>query len=109
MLKLHKFSEEYIDADMTVCKKEFDNALLYHCRFKDLRNVTIKNCDMNQSEILSDRIEDLVGFCATFSCKHFNNVKLSELVFDIFLMLLVQTKGNDLKRLKLLEIVGKER
>jgi len=110
MFKLHKFDETHVDEDLTkICNKEYKNALLFNCKFKDLRNVTFKDCDMNQSRILSDRIEELLGFTATFSCKHFHNVELSELVFDLFIMLLIQSKGNDEKRSKLKEILGQEK
>ena len=106
---LRVFTEQHIDEDLTAIDRDFDNALLVNCKFKNLRGLTFKNCDLNYSEFLTDRIEDLLGFTLTLDCNSFQNVTLSETIFDVLLLLLFKTKGNDTKRRKLLEVIGKEK
>jgi hypothetical protein len=106
---LRAFAEQHIDEDLTNADRDFDNALLFNCKFDNLRGRTFKNCDLNRSEFLTDRIEDLLGFTITLDCHSFGNVTLSETIFDAILLLLYKTRGNDSKRRKLLEIIGKEK
>lgn len=106
---LHKFSEKHIDEDLSMSATDYDNALLFHCKFKNLRGLTFKNCDLNQSEVLTDNVADVLGFTATLGCHTFTGVTLSETVFDLLVLLLYTTKGNDSKRRKLLNIVGADR
>lgn len=44
----------------------------------------------------------------TLDCKSFNNVAYSEMLFDLFLCLATMTKGNDEKREKLKDVVGRK-
>lgn len=105
---LHKFSDMFIDKDFVNVTQDFDNALLYNCIWHKLNGVTLKNCDLNHSKIPIQKIEDILNFTVTLNCKSFNNVELSELVFNLFLILLYKTKGNDTKRRKILELIGTE-
>lgn len=107
--KLHQFSEEYIDKDLTTLREFYDNVLFFGCHFRKLSGVTMRDCELNRSKIEPDTIRDLQNFTVTLSCKSFNNVVLNELAFDTLLLLLSKTAGNAEKRKKLLEIVGKDR
>jgi len=106
---LRKFSETHIDKDLTETATDFENALLFNCKFRDLRGKSFINCDLNHSEFLTDRVEDLLNFSLTLNCHSFRNVVLSETIFDLLLLLLFITKGNDSKRKKLLSVVGADR
>ena len=106
---LRAFAEQHIDEDLTKTTADFDNALLFNCKFDNLRGRTFKNCDLNHSEFLTDKLEDLLDFTLTLNCGSFENVRLSEMVFDVLLLLIYKTKGNDSKRRKLLNVIGKEK
>src|SRR5688572_15795923 len=106
---LRTFSEKHIDENLEETATSYDNALLFNCKFRDLRGKSFINCDLNHSEFLTDRVEDLLNFSLTLNCHSFRNVVLSETIFDLLLLLLFITKGNDSKRKKLLQIVGSER
>lgn len=43
------------------------------------------------------------------NCHSVRNVEFSELLFDMFCVIVAKSKGNDAKREKLLDIVGKEK
>jgi hypothetical protein len=64
---------------------------------------------MNGSKLLTDKIEDALGLTATLDCHSFDNVELSPLLFDLFLVLLLKTKGNETKRRKLIQVIGEDR
>jgi len=106
---LRAFAEQHIDEDLTKTTADFDNALLFNCKFDNLRGRTFKNCDLNHSEFLTDKLEDLLDFTLTLNCGSFENVRLSEMVFDVLLLLIYKTKGNDSKRKKILSVVGTAR
>jgi len=103
---LRHFTEQHIDEDLTKTATSYENALLFNCKFKDLRGKSFINCDLNQSQFLTDTVADLLGFSITLDCHSFENVELSELIFNLILLLLYKTKGNDKKRKMLLAIVG---
>lgn len=106
---LRQFKETHIDEDLTQTATDYDNALLFGCLFDDLRGRTFKNCDMNRSRVLTGDVQKLLGFTVTLDCHSFKNVELSETVFDVLLLLLFSTKGNDSKRRKLLRVIGRDR
>ena len=105
---LREFSQQHINEDLTETVSDYDNALLFGCKFRKLRGRTFKNCDLNYSEFVTDNIKELLGFTLTLSCHSFKNVRLSPLVFNLLILLLLQTLGNDTKRRKLLSVIGKK-
>jgi len=110
MLVLHKFDDEYIDQDLSSkLLGEFTNTLFYNCIFDNLTDVKLIRCELNRSKIKTNTLENCRNVSVTLDCKTFANVELSEFLFDYILLLLAKSKGNDTKRRKLLEIVGKEK
>lgn len=108
--RLHKFNASFIDKDFSGTPAgQHDNELFFNCTFDDVRNATFKNCTMNNSKLLVNRLEDALGLTATLDCKSFHGLELSPLLFDLMVVLLLKTKGNVEKRKKLLEVLGKER
>jgi hypothetical protein len=106
---LHSFAALHMDKDYTNETGVHDNELFFNCKFKKLNGLTLKDCDLNRSEFITDDIRDALGFTLTLNCMSFNHVQYSELLFDLLLLLLSKTKGNDEKREKLLDVVGRER
>jgi hypothetical protein len=107
--KVHEFSSITIDSDGQGVSGLHDNELFFNCVFKKLNGLTLKNCDLNGSKFITDDLRDALGFTLTLDCHSFSNVEYSELLFDLFLLMAYKSKGNDVKREKLLDVVGKER
>lgn len=107
---MRDFNADYIDKDFTeFCPTINENVLYYNCKFKDIHNVTFKDCVMTQSELVAENIREVLGVTITLDCNSFRNVKLPEFVLDLFLLLLTKTRGNSKKRKQILDIVGKEK
>ncbi len=109
MDRLRNFSEEHIREDCTNITGRHSNGLFYGCRFDKLNGLTLEDCDLNASSFETSKVRDALGFTMTLSCFSFRGVCFSELLFDLFLCLAYMTVGNDLKREKLLDVVGRER
>lgn len=103
------FSEIHIDEDCRGVKGLHDNALFFNCKFNKLNELTLKNCDLNQSSFEVESIKDALGFTVTLDCFSFNGVKLSPELFDLYLLLLCQTKGNEDKVEAVKSIIGKDK
>ena len=106
---LRHFDEVHIDDDCTEFTGEHKNKLFYNCTFDNLNNLTLQNCDLNGSQFLTDDIRKALGFTVTMNCLSFSNVKLSPLLFDLLLLMLMKTTGNDDKREKLKDVVGRSK
>ncbi len=104
-----QFSEINIDKDCREVTGFHDNALFFNCKFNKINGLTLKNCDLNQSEFDITNIKDALGFTVTMDCFSFNGVKISPELFDLYLLLLCQTEGNDAKREAVKTIIGKEK
>jgi hypothetical protein len=109
MESLRKWNAVYYQKTFDSLSGEHSNELFSECVFDQVNNLTLKNCVLAGSEVVTDRIEDALGLTVTLDCNTFNKVKLSELMFDMMLILLFKTSGNTEKRLKLLDVVGKDR
>lgn len=107
---LGEYKAYHIDEDLTSGALGVrENELFFNCTLKDLRNTTLKNCNMQHSRVLTDDPKDALGLTVTLDCKTFQDVELSPMVFDLLLVLLLKTKGNLERRKKLLDLVGKDR
>jgi hypothetical protein len=104
--KLRDFSSVRIEEDCKGLEGHHENELFYGCSFKDLRGLTLKDCDLNQSKFETDRLAEAKGFTLTLDCHSFRGVQYSPLLFDLMLYLLSNTEGNDEKRQKLRELLG---
>jgi hypothetical protein len=103
------FSEVHIDEDCRGVTGFHDNALFFNCKFNNLKGLTLKNCDLNQSSFEVDNIKDALGFTVTLDCFSFNGVKLSPELFDLYLLMLCMTENNDEKREAVKQVIGKEK
>jgi hypothetical protein len=104
------FRATHIDEDLKgVSIGSRENELFFNCELKDLRGVTLKNCVLTNSRVLTDRVEDALGLTVTLDCHTFEDLELSPLMFDLLLVLLLKTKGNEEKRRKLVEVIGRRR
>jgi hypothetical protein len=108
-MSLHRFNKEHIDEDCENLTGRFQNELFFNCRFKKLSNLVLENCELNRSEFSTDSVRDALGLTMTLSCKSFRGVYLSPMLFDLYLLLAYMTCGNDLKREKLLDVIGRPR
>lgn len=107
---LRDFNRTTLDADLSNGPVGFrENELFFNCTFKNVRGATFKNCDLNGSKFLTDKLEDALGLTMTFDCHSVDNVEFSPLMFDLLLVLLLKSKGNNEKRKQLIDIIGKER
>lgn len=99
----------FIDRDCSDLAGIYEEKLFFNCIFKKLNGLTLKNCDLNKSKFITDKIEDALGLTLTLTCLSFNDVELSPLVFDLILCLLLKTAGNTDKRRKIAAVLGKDR
>lgn len=106
---VRQFSERHIDEDCEGITGHHENGLFFNCTFRKLSGLTLKDCDLNGSAFLTDRLRDALGFTLTLNCHSFDNVEYSPLLFDLFLLMAYKSKGNDDKREKLLDVIGRER
>lgn len=105
---LRNFEHTHIDEDCQGISGHHENELFFNCKFNKVNGLTLKNCDLNNSTFNTESINDALGLTVTLDCHSFSNVTLSPLMFDLLLMLLTKTKGNDAKRRALIDVVGKE-
>jgi hypothetical protein len=106
---LRDFDEVHIEQDCQELTGTHENGLFFGCVFDRLTGLTLKDCDLNRSQFLTSKVRDALGFTLTLDCNSFSGVEYSPLLFDLFLCLATLTKGNDAKREKLLDVVGRER
>ena len=99
----------HIDEDCKAVTGEHDNGLFFNCKFDNLNGLTLRNCDLNQSQFVTTDIRKAMGFTVTMNCFSFGGVELSPQLFDLYLLLLCQTRGNDEKREQLLDIIGRDK
>lgn len=105
-----KWSEVHIDEDVVGLTGFHENALFHNCTFRNLRGVTLKDCVLAHSTFTTTKLDEAMGFTFTVgNCNTFRNVAYSEYLFDLFLIMMIQTKGNTEKRKKLIEIVGRDK
>lgn len=97
-----------IDRDLTEIEDgtEINDTILYRCVFDNLRNVTLKNCDLNGSKFVTTRASKALRFTLTLNCGSFDNVEYSETLLKLFLYLLTRTKSNDGLRAKIAAILS---
>ncbi len=107
--KLRDFKATHIDENLEGISGLHENELFHNCTFKKLRGLTLKDCVLSKSKFTTDDIRDALGFTLTLDCLSFHRVEFSELLFDLFLVLAIKSKGNDEKRKKLVDVIGKER
>lgn len=109
---LRDFADQHIDKDYTAQRFTgfHENELFFNCTFKDVRGVTFKDCDLNHSRFLAERPEEVLGVTVTLGdCNTFDNVEFSPFLFDLYLVMLLKSKGNDAKRKALVSLIGKDR
>lgn len=104
-----QFSKIHIDEDCNGISGCHDNALFFNCKFGNIKGLTLKNCDLNQSTFDVKTFKDALGVTITLDCFSFNGVKLSPELFEMYLLLLCMTEGNDEKREAVKSIIGKEK
>ena len=96
----------FIDENCGDKTGEFEGAVFHNCSFKHLNGLTLKKCDLSNSRFETDSIRDALDFTMTLNCLSFKGVEYSETLFDLLLCLMVQSKGNDEKRRKLVAVLG---
>lgn len=106
---LRHFNQTHIDEDCRDITGSHYNELFFNCAFDKLNGLVLQDCDLNQSQFLTSKVEDALGFTLTLNCHSFKDVTLSPLLFDLMLILLVMSKSNDAKREALLDVIGRRR
>jgi hypothetical protein len=109
-LESRNFSESHIDEDLSELTGFHEGALFYNCKFRNLRGLTLKDCVLSQSSFTTDKLEEAMGFTFTVgNCNTFRDVEYSEYLFDLLLIMMIQTAGNTEKRKKLIDVVGRKK
>lgn len=107
---LPKFTESHIEEDVSELSGFHERALFYNCKFRNLRGLTLKDCVLSKSSFTTEKLEEAMGFCFTVGdCGTFRDVEYSEYLFDLMLIMMIQTAGNTEKRKKLIDIVGRDK
>lgn len=106
---MREFSDKHIDEDCRGMSGTHENELFFNCVFDRLQNLSLINCDLNQSKFKTSSIKDAMGFAMTLDCFSFRGVEYSPILFDLLLLLMTLTTGNDEKRRQIVEILGKDR
>jgi hypothetical protein len=110
MEPLRKYNAEHQDENCETTKGFHENELFWNCTFKELNGLTLKDCVLRNSRFFTEKLEDALGFTFTVGdCHTFEDVEYSEFLFDLFLVMLLKTKGNTEKRRKILDMVGHDR
>src|SRR5574343_302204 len=105
-----QFSEINISADCLNFSDVYkENGLFFDCIFEDLNNASLVRCDLNKSKIKPRTLKDILNVTVTLNCHTFKGVELNELCFDSILTLLCLTEGNELKKQKLISIIGEKK
>lgn len=106
---LRQFSELHIDEDCRDLTGQHENGLFFNCKFEKLNGLTLKDCDLNRSQFVTETLRDALGLTLTLDCFSFKGVELSPLLFDLLLLMLHISAGNDEKRERLLDVIGQHR
>lgn len=106
---MKNFDARYVDIENLQLYGRYENTLIFNCSIHNLENVQLLNCDLNYSKLLIDNIINLRNFSCTMNCGTFENVELSPLIFDLILMLLIKSRGNEQRRKRLFRMLGVER
>lgn len=105
---LRNWNATHIEENCESLQGLHDNELFWNCTLNNLKGVTLKNCVLKGSQVTTKDLKDALGFTLTVGdCGSFRDVKYSEELFDLFLVLMITTSGNTEKRRKLLDVVGK--
>jgi len=106
----HKFDGEFIDQDLRgKLKGRYKNYLFFNCIFGDISNVELIDCVLNRCKFTTDSLEKCRHVAITMECATFHGVELSEFLFDLIIVLLTKSTGNDSKRRKLISVIGKDK
>lgn len=109
MDKLRNFSETHIGEDCSTLSGVHENGLFFDCTFCNLNGLSLKDCVLDRSKFKTEKLGDALGLTLSLNCHSFRDVEFSPLLFDLFMMLAYMSKGNDEKREKLLDVVGRDR
>jgi len=102
--------EAYSHQVFTEVPPDADGAIFYDCTFHKLSGAMLKNCTLHSSTFAMTKPEDIIGLTVTMDCNSFKEVELSPEVFDLLLLLLCRSKGNNKKRMAIIEnVVGHDR
>jgi hypothetical protein len=99
----------HIDEDCRSLKGHHTGDVFANCTFEDLNGLTLERCDLSRSKFVTSKLKDALNFTLTLNCLSFNQVEMSELLFDLLLCMLLKTKGNTEKRRKLVDVIGEQR
>jgi hypothetical protein len=104
------YKEQHIREVFDDVPKPANRATFYNCTFNKLNGAVLKDCVLQGSKLAMTKPEDIIGLTLTMDCNTFRDVELSPEVFDLMLLLLCRTKGNNAKRLAIIEkVVGHDR
>ncbi len=106
---LREFNQVHIDEDCRGLSGTHTNELFFNCVFDKLSGLNLVDCDLNESKFKTSSIQDALGFSMTLDCFSFKGVEYSPLLFDLLVVLMSLTHGNDEKRRKLVDVIGPEK
>jgi hypothetical protein len=102
--------ETYSHQTFTEVPPDAEGAIFYDCTFLKLNGGSLKNCVLHSSTFAMTKPEDIIGLTVTMDCNSFKELELSPEVFDLLLLLMCRTKGNNAKRMAIIEnVVGHDR
>lgn len=104
------FREKHIDELFEEVPAPKRNVEFYDCTFNKLGGAVLENCSLSGCKFAMTDPADIIGLTVTMDCFTFSNLELSPEVFDMLLMLICKSKGNNEKRLSIIEnVVGHDR
>jgi len=105
-LTLRKWNATHIDEHIPLLTGYHENELFYNCTIDSMRGGVFVHCCFTECKFNFQSIEDMQDVVGGFDCAMFSNVELSDKAFDYFALLLLRTKGNTKKRIKIIEALG---
>jgi hypothetical protein len=99
----------HIEQDCRELTGHHKDALFFGCEFDKVAGLVLENCDLNKSRFLTTEIKDALKFTLTLNCHSFKGVEYSPLLFDLLVVLMLMSRGNDEKRQRLVQVIGRER
>jgi hypothetical protein len=109
MESLRQFADVHYREDCRKMTGHHENELFRECTFCKLNGLTLRDCVLSQSRFSTSNVTDALGFTLTLDCHSFEGVEYSPLLFDLLLVLMTKTRGNDAKRERLLDVIGRDR
>ena len=104
-----EYSETHFRETLDLTGQRIQNALFRDCTITGLRKALLLDCEFPGCKVAIDNPLDFLDLTLTLNCWAFDDVALSETVFDALVYLISLGSGNDRKRQALRDLVEPQR